>query len=170
VPLAAERPIQSPHLTSGEPTYPFTPTSNHFLRPGQFWAIPLSDGRYGAGRVTAVPAFGPTDRTGVVVALLDWSGDEPPTSDALAGRAALIQAKSRFETISNTGGAVLGLRPLDLDGIVPMDPLDFRVGTTQKVWGWKTIVRYAEERFAKPSIELPSAQTVAAEIKPDRAR
>jgi len=128
-----------------EPAYPFVPKSNRYLRPGQFWAVPLSDGRFAAGRVMAVPAFGPKDRTGVVVGLMDWIGTRPPSGADLRGRAVLVQAKSRFEAISNTGGEVLGSRPLELDGLVSMDPQDFRVGTKQNVWGWATITKYAEE-------------------------
>jgi hypothetical protein len=32
-------------------TYPFVPRSNAKFRPGQFWAIPLPDGRFACGRV-----------------------------------------------------------------------------------------------------------------------
>lgn len=30
-------------------TYPFEPKSIAYLRAGQFWAVPLSDGRFGCG-------------------------------------------------------------------------------------------------------------------------
>lgn len=43
---------------------PCAPRSNVHLRPGQYWALPLSDGRFGCGRVMAVPAF-PKDQIGV---------------------------------------------------------------------------------------------------------
>ncbi len=134
-------------MSADEVHYPFIPKSNRFLRPGQFWAIQLSNGKFAAGRVTAVPAFGPRDRTGIVIGLIDWSGDHPPTASDIAGRPILVQAKSRFEAITNNGSQVLGLRPLDLDGLVPMDPMDFRVGTHQQVWGWRTIVNKAEKAF-----------------------
>jgi hypothetical protein len=128
--------------------YPFIPKSNIYLRPGQYWSIPLSSGRFAAGRVTAVPAFGPTDRVGVVIALIDWTGDHEPTEADIAGRGALHgQAKSRFEAISKNGGRVLGLRPLALDGIEPIDPMDCRVGTRHIVWGWRTVLNLAEAAF-----------------------
>jgi hypothetical protein len=130
------------------PSYPFEPRSNAYLQPGQFWAIPLSDGRFAAGRVMAVPAFGPKDRTGVVIALMDWSGDQPPTSDDLAGHDALIQAKSRFDAISRTGGEILGIRPLGLDRIEAIDPMESGVGTKHLVWGALTIAKHANEHFA----------------------
>ena len=36
------------------PEYPFEPKSNAHLLPGQFWGVPLSDGRWACGRVLAV--------------------------------------------------------------------------------------------------------------------
>jgi hypothetical protein len=134
-----------------EPGHPFTPKSNRYLRPGQFWAIPLSDGRFAAGRVMAVPAFGPKDRIHFVAGLLDWSGDHLPKADDLAGRPVLEQAKTRFEAISRTGGEILGERPLELDALVALDPSDQGVGSRHQVWGWAAITRLADDYFAKPS-------------------
>lgn len=134
---------------AAEPTYPLVPKSNRQLRPGQFWAIPLSDGRFAAGRVMAVPAFGFGDRTGVVVGLMDWVGDHPPTSEDLAGRPVLVQAKARCEAITMTGGEVLGLRPLDLDGLVALEPRRTQPGGVQRVWAGRTIAQYAERAFVQ---------------------
>jgi hypothetical protein len=126
------------------PAYPFVPKSNRYLEAGQFWALPLSDGRYGCGRVMAVPAFGAKDRVGFVAGLAGWIGPEPPTEATIAGAPVLLQAKAHFETISKTGGSVLGIRPLELDGLVAIDPHDYRVGSVHRVWGWQTIVNKAE--------------------------
>lgn len=133
--------------------YPFVPKSNRFLRPGQFFAVPLSDGRYAAGRVTAVPIFGPKDHTGVAVGLVNWSGDRPPVASDLAGRKVLVQAKTNYRVISRTGGAVLGERRLELDGIKPIDPYESTVGTSFLVWGWATICKEAERAFVGPDSE-----------------
>ena len=35
-------------------SYPLTPKTNAHLIPGQFWSIPLADGRFGCGRVLRV--------------------------------------------------------------------------------------------------------------------
>jgi hypothetical protein len=129
---------------AGLPDYPFTPKSNRYLRPGQFWALPLSDGRFGCGRVMAVPGFGPKDRTGFFAGLMDWIGAEPPTDDALAGGKVVLQAKTDFRAIANTGGAVLGLRPLELDQLMAVIP-GYAVGAVHRVWGWETIVNRAQE-------------------------
>ncbi|HEU5111487.1 MAG TPA: hypothetical protein VFT95_23340 [Micromonosporaceae bacterium] len=128
--------------------YPFVPRSNRRLIPGQYWALPLSDGRFACGRVMAVPAFGPRDRIGVVIGLMDWLGETHPTAEQLAGRPVLEQAKSRFEAIANTGGQVLGIRPLNLDGLVAVDPDASHVGAVHQVWGWRTILDLAEQYFA----------------------
>ncbi len=133
---------------AAELTYPFVPKSNRRRQAGQFWSIPLRDGRFAAGRVMATPAFGETDRTGVVIGLIDWIGTAPPTESDVSGRSVLIQAKSRYEAISKTGGEVLGFRSLGLDGLVAADPNDSRVGASHTVWGWATIVKYAERLAA----------------------
>jgi len=130
------------------PDYPFVPKSNRYLEPGQFWALPLSDGRYGCGRVMVAPAFGKKDRVYFIGGLADWIGVEPPSHDAIAGAEVLAQAKMHFEAISKTGGAVLGMRPLEVDRLEPIDPEDYRVGAVHRVWGWQTIVNHAE-RLAK---------------------
>ena len=76
---------------SEAPTYPFAPKSNKHLHAGQFWAIPLGDGRFAAGRIMAVPAFGEKDTRGFVAGLMDWIGSAAPDADAFAGRAVVDQ-------------------------------------------------------------------------------
>jgi hypothetical protein len=126
------------------PDYRFAPKSNRYLEAGQFWALPLSDGRYGCGRVMVVPAFGAQDRVGFVAGLAGRIGSEPPTEVTIAGAPVLLQAKAHFETISKTGGSVLSSRPLELDASVAIDPTDNRAGAVHRVWGWQTIVDHAE--------------------------
>jgi len=117
-------------------SYPFVPKSNRTLTAGQFWSLPLSTGRYAAGRVIVARSLGPEEhRIFIVNGLLDWSGDEPPTEIDIAGRAALFQAISNFDVIAKNGGAILGERPLDLDGLTPM-PMG-RVGDVTTVSGWR---------------------------------
>lgn len=128
------------------PLLPFTPKSNAHLLPGDYWAVPLRDGRFAAGRVLFRPAFGPSDRVGVAVALLDWLGNEPPTDEDIAGRSVLCWALTRWEAISKTGGQVLGHRPLAEDGI-EAPRLTLAVGEKSSVWAWHTIVKRAEAHF-----------------------
>jgi hypothetical protein len=128
---------------SGEIRYPFVPRSNRFLAAGQYWALPLSNGQFGCGRVMDVPAFGEGDRVGVVIGLMDWVGGEPPEHNGLAGHQILEQAASRFDAITLTGGQVLGIRPLALEGLVA-NPF---VGAGHRVWGARTIHNLAEQYF-----------------------
>jgi hypothetical protein len=57
------------------------------LQAGQFWAMPLSDGRHACGKVVHVPeAVGSlclNSRT-FLARLMDWSGLEPLTSETIA--------------------------------------------------------------------------------------
>jgi hypothetical protein len=135
----------------GATRYPFVPKSNRLLTPGQFWAIRLSTGRFGAGRVTVVPAFGPKDRVGFCAAVLDWSGDHEPSAADIAGRRALLQGKTRFDAITKNGSEIIGLRPLAFDPIDPMDPMEMRTGVPVLVMGWLGFVHAAEDALKRSS-------------------
>jgi hypothetical protein len=72
----------------------------------------------------------------------------PPSQDDIIGVPVVAWASSRVETISQTGGEILGNRPLELDAIeVPV--LTLAVGAVSYVWGWKTIIKRAEARFIR---------------------
>ena len=94
--------------------YPFEPKSITYLCAGQFWAVPLSDGRFGCGRVLHVP--GPSEpgpslylNTRIFLAgLMDWSGDEPPTAQAIAGYKLLEQGRVHVAAITDAGSKILG--------------------------------------------------------------
>ena len=116
---------------------PSIPRSTAALRPGQFWSIPLRDGRFGCGRVLGVV---PRGRTWFIGALLDWVGDAPPTAEAIAGAPVLEVGNAHIRTIGFDGGAILGERPLDADGIVVPSVLD-------SYWGDGYAVARAEHRF-----------------------
>jgi hypothetical protein len=122
-------------------TYPFVPKSNAQLEPGQFWSIPLSDGRFGCGRVLRVDR----DRTYgarvlFVGAVLDWVGETPPTAEAIAGGQFLEVGVAHVRAIAHGGGEVVGERPLDIDGIDPPEVVD-------RYWGDGYPAQRAERRF-----------------------
>ena len=122
-------------------TYPLTPKTNAQLIPGQFWSIPLSDGRFGCGRVLRVErdkAIG--GRTRFIGAILDWVGHAPPSYEAIAGRPVLAVGNAHVRLISFGGGVVMGERPLDADGIEPPARVD-------TYWGDGFSVMRAERRF-----------------------
>jgi hypothetical protein len=120
-------------------TYPLIPKTTAQVIPGQFWSIPMSDGRFGCGRVLRVDAGKPS-RTRFVGAILDWVGVAPPSSDAIAGSAVLAAGNAHVRLISFGGGAILGERPLELDGIEPPAMVD-------TYWGDGYGVMRAELRF-----------------------
>jgi len=123
------------------PTYPLTPKTTAHLRPGQFWSIPLGDGRFGCGRVLRIGVDRPSGgRTRFIGAILDWVGDAPPSSEAIAGSSVLVVGNAHVRLISFGGGEILGERPLSADGIeVPT--------TVTTYWGDGYAVVRAERRF-----------------------
>jgi hypothetical protein len=123
------------------PNYPFIPKSNTHLEPGQFWTIPLSDGRFACGRVLRVDRdreYG--GRTAFVAGLLDWVGTEAPTSEGIAGAPLLDVGHARIELVAHGGGAIVGMRDLGLDGLeAPAAPRSY--------WGRAFALERAERRF-----------------------
>ena len=79
-------------------------------------------------------------RTRFIGAILDWVGDAPPSSEAIAGRPVLAVGNAHVRLISFGGGVVLGERPLDADGIEPPARVD-------TYWGDGFGVMRAEMRF-----------------------
>ena len=86
--------------------------------PGPFWAVPISGGYFGCGRVLQIGGtqIGKT-RTAFFGGLQDWIGDAPPTSESIAGTGIARFGVMHLKAIIEVGGEILGVRPLDLDGI-----------------------------------------------------
>ena len=70
--------------TRSRPDYPFAPKSSSYLEAGQFWAIPLTDGRFGCGRVLDVPREPDPNilvgRRAFLAGLMDWVGTAEPNA------------------------------------------------------------------------------------------
>lgn len=159
-------------------TYPFEPKSITHLRADQFWAVPLSDGRFGCGRVLHVP--GPSDAEPslylnnriFLAGLMDWSGHEPSTAQAIAGHKLLEQGRAHVATITDAGSKILGQRDLELDGLPGLLQVSHRGGGTvwlyeggkrlraatgqerqtlsvMSVWGRRVIVLLADRHLAR---------------------
>jgi hypothetical protein len=127
--------------------YPFEPKSTAHLEPGQFWGLPLSDGRFGCGRVLAVPRdadpFVPASTRIFLAGVHRWVGDAPPTGDDIAGAELLAQGFAHVRTIRENGGQVLGRRPLELDGLIPRHWRSHEAGGTVWVYEGSTRLRPA---------------------------
>jgi hypothetical protein len=101
-------------------TYPFAPKSTAMLEPGQYWSIPLDNGRFACGRVLQLQIEnGKRDSRSFLAGLMDWWGRKPPTADRITGRGVVEQGSADVKTIQATGGQVLGFRDLSLDRIEP---------------------------------------------------
>jgi hypothetical protein len=123
------------------PTYPFVPKTNAQLRPGQFWSIPLSDGRFACGRVIAIDrtrSYGA--RTMFLGAVLDWVGESPPTSETIAGATVKTFGHAHVRLIGESEGEILGGRPLEWDRIEVPDVVN-------SWWGARYASLLAERLF-----------------------
>jgi len=121
----------------------FKPKSNRHLRPGQFWAIPLADGRFAAGRVMAVPAFGEKDMRGFVAGLMESARVRlmPPHSQAgpSSRRERRDSRRSRIPAARSSAIARSSSKALRVSIRWTMS-----VGAVHPVWGWRTILNHAE--------------------------
>jgi hypothetical protein len=103
-----------------ERRFPHVPKSSASLELGDFWSIPLNGDRFACGRVIdRWPSGFKGAQRGFFAGLLDWVSDKPPTVADIAGAQTLIQGGVHLKVIILTGGAILGNRPLELDGITP---------------------------------------------------
>jgi hypothetical protein len=142
------------------------------LEPGQYWSIPLDNGRFACGRVIQLQIKnGKRDRRSFLAGLMDWWGRKPPTADRIAGCEVIEQGSADIKTIVETGGQILGTRELALEAIEPLlfrdawvatwvqrgfdyvRPFDRRKDAQLPVfsgWGYLVIKEIAEDRFGGP--------------------
>ncbi|MBK8814733.1 MAG: hypothetical protein IPN42_04135 [Methylococcaceae bacterium] len=103
--------------------YPFVPKSTANLLPGQFWALPLSNGLFGCGRVIQLAPssyfFLLGARVSFLAGVLDWVSPLQPTSESISGAKCIAQGQAHIKAITETGGEILGHRNLEFDEIVP---------------------------------------------------
>jgi hypothetical protein len=105
--------------------YPFVPKSTSYMKEGQFWDIPLSNGKFACGRVLQFDfSRGKKNSRGFLAGLIDWVGESLPTSDAIAGAKLLEQGKGHIRMIEFNRGQIRGFRPLELDNMKPFLELD----------------------------------------------
>jgi len=102
-------------------SFPFVPKSSARLVAGDYWGVPLQDGRWACGRVLQLMPRGYAGgRVGFLGGLLDWSSSNVPTGNAIAGCPVLEQGVMHVMAIQTTGGKLLGNRPLEDDGLEPL--------------------------------------------------
>ncbi|MEM9185045.1 MAG: Imm26 family immunity protein [Planctomycetota bacterium] len=152
--------------------YPFVPKSTSKLIPGQFWAVPMADGRFGCGRVLQLNTEEiPTKTRGFFGGLHDWVGESKPTSEAIRNRKLIAFGVMHIKAITTTGGAVLGHRELLLDEIEmplqtnahggigvmmldgskhlrPADQDELGAYPVLRTWGYNVITKLADRMLA----------------------
>ena len=124
------------------------------LEIGDFWAIPLGTGRFACGRVMGKwpPTYNGAKR-GFLAALLDWTGSDVPTFESIAGSKVLIEGGAHIKAIVDFGGAILGNRPLEMDGLEPGLYIEYPDNRTAHIWRGMEVLRVAtdeEIRRLKP--------------------
>jgi hypothetical protein len=110
-----------PRLNCGvmrrSPAYPFRPKSTASLRVGQFWAVPFGSGSFGCGRVLQLNGAQLPSKSAFFGGLHKWSDNSPPTAESIAGSELLAFGVMHIRAIAQTGGEILGERPLEPDGL-----------------------------------------------------
>jgi hypothetical protein len=128
-------------------SYPFEPKSNASLEPGQFWGVPLSDGRWACGRVLEVlrhPSGTIPGNTRMFLAgLMDWVSPQPPDETSIAGYGLIAQGAAHVVTIQLHGEQILGCRDLALDEIVGLAEVSHSRGGTVYLFEGRRRVRPA---------------------------
>jgi len=112
----------------------------------------------------------PANRRLFLAGLVDWVGVAPPDAESIAGAVLLDNGMAHVKTIQETGGQILGVRSLDLDGVTGLLRVSHRSGGTVYVyegavrlrvatreeaatlpvlatWGYRSIVHKAERAF-----------------------
>lgn len=101
-----------------ERSFPFVPRRSNELLAGDLWSIPLSDGRFACGRVLGHAEPSTTGATvSFIGGLHDWVADQPPNGQSISGAAIRNVGRVHVAAIAAGGGAVVGHRDLNLDGL-----------------------------------------------------
>jgi hypothetical protein len=96
--------------------YPFPPKSTRHLARGQFWSIPLTGDRFGAGCVVGTHMTqGKRSSRMFIAGVVRWVGDQPPTAQDLQGRGLIDFAFAHLKSITESGGLILGEADLRIE-------------------------------------------------------
>lgn len=124
--------------------YPFTPKSTAYMKAGQFWPIPLSNGRFACGRVLQIAReHGQSSTKMFLAGLMDWSGSEEPVSNDLEGIRILRSGSAHIKTITHIGAEIVGIRDLKADGLTVPFTLDQARGPSRHLTQGYDVLRLA---------------------------
>ncbi len=89
--------------------YPFVPKSTSYLEPGQFWAVPLSNGKFACGVVLQLMYVeGKLYRSAFLAGLLNWSGSNLPSENDIKDNEIIEHGQAHIKIIGGHGGEILG--------------------------------------------------------------
>jgi hypothetical protein len=126
------------------PEFPFIPKSTSHLERGQFWAIPLTNGRFGAGCVVGRQLLNGKPRSRSFIAgVIEWCGPEIPTISILKNCRVLKYGFAHIKAITESGGSILGMASLQLDSL-PFELETLEIST----WGYAFANKLAEKYAA----------------------
>ena len=125
-------------------TYPFTPKSTRLLLRGQFWAIPLDDGRFGAGCVVGAHENGGKGSSRMFIGgLVSWIGTTIPSDSDLHDLPLVEIAFAHLKVITESGGVVLGQAEIRFgDAPLTMEALSL------PTWGFR-VPKLRAEKLAR---------------------
>jgi hypothetical protein len=124
-------------------SFPFQPKSTAHLRPGQYWAIRLKDGRYACGQVLKLLARnGKLESRVFLAGLLDWCEAHEPRATDICGRKPVEQGAVHVKTITEAGGRILGEVPVADSAVTVIEMTD-----DIRRWGYNVINILAEKRY-----------------------
>ncbi|MGD8875507.1 MAG: Imm26 family immunity protein [Gammaproteobacteria bacterium] len=127
--------------------YPFEPKSTTHLEPGQFWAIPLSNGSYACGVVLAkLISSGKIERRSFLAALIDWNGKDKPSSEDIKNKEIIKKGAAHIKTIQLTGGVIIGKTEFNS---LPENPKEYTDDIV--TMGYGVLEKVAEKNFVKNS-------------------
>src|SRR5262245_49569999 len=116
--FGSSRAADPPPVRRPKMKYPFQPKSTAHLKPGQFWSVPLTDGRFGCGRVLQLGgALIPVKSRAFFGGLQAWVGEIPPSAETPLGSEFVRYGVIHVRAVSFANGAILGERSLEVDGI-----------------------------------------------------
>jgi|SRR5690606_20997073 hypothetical protein len=100
--------------------FPLIPQKSSDVEDGDFFSIPLSDGRFGCGRVLSILRKSGKRTKTLLCGLHDWAGPNHPEPQDIDGTPIIEQGVMSLEAIAWVKGSVLGWKDLSEDGLKPL--------------------------------------------------
>lgn len=124
-------------------TFPLSPRSTAALEVGDLIAVPCEPSGWVCLQVVDLQRGGAGSRTTFVAGVLPWRGQAPPSRDDVAGIGAIEHGLVPVDVFTQGGLQVVDNSEIAVTTL-PSNFRDTQVGTTHKVWGWKTAIRRAQ--------------------------